>query len=115
MSSVYFAPLNIYPEYLKGGGGHHSNDNEDQGAEQVESCDVTLVASVVKEYDDNQNYSEYEYFLDQLFSALEDVNGGPCMDDHNTDPHVSMVRGLKFKSSYAQYNYMYSSNLEVAV
>mmetsp|Transcript_59703 Transcript_59703/g.69780 ORF Transcript_59703/g.69780 Transcript_59703/m.69780 type:complete len:1008 (+) Transcript_59703:194-3217(+) len=114
MSSVYFAPLNIYPEYLKGGGGHHSGD-EDEGDGQVESCDVTLVVSVVEEYDDNQNYSEYEYFLDQLFSALEDVNGGPCMDDRDTDPHVSMVRGLKFKSSYAQYNYMYSSNLEVAV
>lgn len=37
------------------------------------------------------------------------------MDDHDTDPHVSMARGVKFKSSYHSQQYMYAANLEVAV
>lgn len=37
------------------------------------------------------------------------------MDDHDTDPHVSMSRGVKFKSSYHEQQYFYSANLEVAV
>ena len=40
--------------------------------------------------------------LDNLFDAMDAVGGGPCMDDHDTDPHVSMARGVKFKSSYHQ-------------
>jgi hypothetical protein len=37
------------------------------------------------------------------------------MDDHDTDPHVSMSRGVKFWSAYHQKQYMYQTNLEVAV
>lgn len=33
-------------------------------------------------------------------------------DDHDTDPHVSMAHGVKFKSSY--HSYYYKANLEVA-
>jgi len=113
MSSVTFAPFSIYPEYLKGGGGHHSGDNEDQ--QRVPSGDVTLIVSVVDTYEDGDSYSSYEIFLNNLFSAMQAVNGGSCMDDHDTDPHVSMARGVKFKSAYHQEQYMYSANLEVAV
>jgi hypothetical protein len=112
MASVTFAPLSIFPEYLKGGGGHHSGDNSDQ---KVPSADITLIVSVVETYEDGVSYSAYEYFLDELFSALDAVGGGPCMDDHDTDPHVSMSRGVKFWSSYHQQQYMYQANLEVAV
>lgn len=112
MSGVSFAPLKIYPEYLKGGGGHNSGDDD---GEEAPSCDVTLIVSIVESYEDNDSYSDYDYFLDNLFQAMSDVGGGTCMDDHDTDPHVSMARGLKFKSSYHQENYMYKANLEVAV
>lgn len=37
------------------------------------------------------------------------------MDDHDTDPHVSMSRGVKFWSAYHQSQYMYQTNLEIAV
>jgi len=113
MSTVGFPPLSVFPEYLKGGGGHHSGDCEDD--ELVSSSDVTLIVSVVDEYDDENNYSGYEQFLDDLFDAMYSVGAGPCMDDHDTDPHVSMSRGVKFKSSWHQEQYMYESNLEVAV
>ena len=43
------------------------------------------------------------------------VGGGPCMDDDDTDPHVSMSRGVKFWSSNHMQQYMYNANLEVAV
>ena len=112
MNSVAFAPFSIYPEYLKGGGGHHSGDGNDQGAP---SCDVTLIVSVVDTYEDGASYSSYETFLDNLFTAMTAVDGGACMDDHDTDPHVSMARGVKFKSSYHQTQYMYNANLEVSV
>ncbi|KAG7359142.1 hypothetical protein IV203_015731 [Nitzschia inconspicua] len=113
MSSVTFPPFSIYPEYLKGGGGHHSGDNGDD--EKVPSGDITLIVSVVESYEDGDSYSAYEYFLDDLFDAMDAVGGGPCMDDHDTDPHVSMARGVKFWSAYHQKQYMYQSNLEVAV
>ena len=112
MESVTFAPFSIFPEYLKGGGGHHSGDNND---EKVPSADVTLIVSVVETYEDGDSYSAYEYFLDGLFDAMDAAGGGPCMDDHDTDPHVSMARGVKFWSSYHSQQYMYSANLEVAV
>ena len=113
MDGVVFPPLSIYPEYLKGGGGHQSNDGGDD--ELVSSSDITLVVSVVDEYDDENNYSGYEQFLDDLFDAMYSVGAGPCMDDHDTDPHVSMSRGVKFKSSWHQEQYMYEANLEVSV
>lgn len=112
MNSVSFAPFSVFPEYLKGGGGHHSGDNGDGG---VKSADVTLIVSIVDTYDTDDSYSSYESFLDQLFQAMYAVNGGACMDDHDTDPHVSMARGVKFKSSHHQNQYMYNANLEVAV
>eukprot|EP00559_Dactyliosolen_fragilissimus_P000780 CAMPEP_0184869254 /NCGR_PEP_ID=MMETSP0580-20130426/33480_1 /TAXON_ID=1118495 /ORGANISM="Dactyliosolen fragilissimus" /LENGTH=772 /DNA_ID=CAMNT_0027370627 /DNA_START=173 /DNA_END=2488 /DNA_ORIENTATION=- len=112
MAAINFAPISIYPEYLKGGGGHHSGDD---GEETVPSSDVTLVVSIVETYEDNDSYSGYEQFLDDLFESLYNYGGGPCMDDHDTDPHVSMARGVKYKSSYHQYNYMAAANLEVAV
>jgi hypothetical protein len=37
------------------------------------------------------------------------------MDDHDTDPHVSMARGVKFWSSYHKTQYTYAANLEIAV
>jgi hypothetical protein len=114
MSSISFSPISIFPEYLKGGGGHHSQDNCD-GDDETPSGDVTLVVSVVETYEDNDSYSDYETFLDNIFQALSDNGGGPCMDDHDTDPHVSMSRGVKFKSSYHSEQYMYEANLEVAV
>jgi len=113
MSSISFPPFSIFPEKVKGGGGGGSQDNDDE--EEVPSGDITLVVSVVEEFEDNDSYSIYEYFLDNLFDAMDAVNGGPCMDDHDTDPHVSMSRGVKFKSSYHETQYFYSANLEVAV
>ena len=112
MSSISFAPISVFPEYLKGGGGGGSGDDDD---EEVPSGDVTLIVSVVEEFDGDDNYSLYEQFLDALFNAMDAVNGGPCMDDHDTDPHVSMSRGVKFKSSYHETQYFYKVNLEVAV
>lgn len=111
MSSVSFSPFSVFPEYVKGGGKGGSNDGDD---EEVPSGDVTLIVSVVEEFENNNNYSLYEYFLDSLFNAMDAVNGGPCMDDHDTDPHVSMSRGVKFKSSYHEQQYFYTVNLEVA-
>ena len=112
MQSISFPPISIYPEYLKGGGGHNSGDNDEGG---VPSGDVTLIVSVVDTYEDGNSYSGYEQFLDDLFDAMDSVGSGPCMDDHDTDPHVSMARGVKFKSSWHQTQYMYEANLEVAV
>ena len=113
MESVSFPPFSVFPEYLKGGGGHHSGDGDDY--ETVPSGDITLIVSVVESYEDGDSYSAYEYFLDDLFNAMDNAGGGPCMDDHDTDPHVSMSRGVKFWSAYHQTQYMYQSNLEVAV
>jgi hypothetical protein len=112
MASVTFPPLAMFPEYLKGGGGGGSGDNDD---DSVPSSDATLVVSVVETYEDNDSYSAYEYFMDSLFNALDAAGGGPCMDDHDTDPHVSMSRGVKFWSSYHSQQYAYQANLEVAV
>ena len=112
MGSVSFAPLSVFPEYLKGGGGHHSGDGDDEG---VPSGDVTFIVSIVETYEDGSSYSSYEYFLNDLFNAMASVGGGSCMDDHDTDPHVSMARGLKFWSSYHQQQYMYQVNLEIAI
>jgi hypothetical protein len=111
MNSVSFSPFSIFPEYLKGGGGHHSGD--DQGS--VPSSDVTLIVSIVDTYENGASYSTYDYFLDELFTALNEVQGGACMDDKDTNPHVSMARGVKFKSSYHKTQYTYNANLEVAV
>ena len=111
MTAVTFPPFAIFPEYVKGGGKGGSGDGDDE----VPSGDVTLIVSVVEEFEENNNYSDYELFLDNLFNAMDAVNGGPCMDDHDTDPHVSMSRGVKFKSSYHEQQYFYSANLEVAV
>jgi len=113
MSGLSFPPFPVYPEYLKGGGGHHSGDNND--ADGVPSGDVTLIVSIVETYDDDSSYSEYERFLNDLFDAMYSVGGGPCMDDDDTDPHVSMSRGVKFWSSNHMQQYMYNANLEVAV
>jgi len=110
MSYLYVPPLSIFPEYVKGGGG---GSGDDDGG--VPSMDVTLIVSVVETFGNDDSYSEYEKFLDDLFDAMEAVGGGPCMDDHDTDPHVSMARGVKFKSGYHQQQYFYSANLEVAV
>lgn len=96
--------MSIFPEYVKGGGGGHSGDDCDEDA--VPSGDITLVVSVVEEYTYDNNYSDYELFLEDLFDAMDAVGGGPCMDDHDTDPHVSMARGVKFKSSYHEQQYM---------
>lgn len=114
MSAVSFAPFSVFPEYLKGGGGHNSNDGDDNDGE-APSGDVTFIVSIVETYTNDDSYSDYDYFLDNLFNAMDDVGGGPCMDDHDTDPHVSMSRGVKFKSSYHSQEYMYEANLEVAV
>jgi hypothetical protein len=113
MSAISFPPFSVFPEYLKGGGGHHSNDKS--GSSGVPSTDVTLIVSIVETYEDSASYSSYEKFLDDLFSAMSDVGGGPCMDDHDTDPHVSMARGVKYWSSYHQTQFMYHANLEIAV
>lgn len=112
MDSLSFPPFAIYPEFVKGGGGGHSGDDGDSS---VPSGDVTLIVSVVDTYEDGDSYSSYEDFLDNLFDAMDGVGGGPCMDDHDTDPHVSMARGVKFKSSYHQQQYFYKANLEVSV
>ncbi len=112
MTSITFPPFSIFPEFLKGGGGHHSGDD---GDDEVPSGDITLIVSVVETYEEDDSYSAYDYFLDDLFDALDSAGGGPCMDDHDTDPHVSMSRGVKFWSAYHQEQYMYQANLEVAV
>jgi hypothetical protein len=163
MSNLTFEPFPIYPEYLKGGGGHRKEKEgegergkeeegegdrgkegegdrekeEDRGKEgegdkgegkdehgrrmdtgnsnSVPSGDITLIVSVVEVYDDNSTYSTYQTFLNDLFASLQNVNEGSCVDDHDTDPHVSMARGVKFKSSYHMQQYMYAANMEVAV
>jgi hypothetical protein len=112
MSAISFAPFAIYPEYLKGGGGGHSGDDDSSG---VPSGDTTFIVSIVETYEDDNSYSSYEAFLDELFDAMYDVGGGPCMDDHDTDPHVSMSRGVKYWSSYHSQQYAYAANLEVSV
>mmetsp|Transcript_64511 Transcript_64511/g.76388 ORF Transcript_64511/g.76388 Transcript_64511/m.76388 type:complete len:107 (+) Transcript_64511:299-619(+) len=61
------------------------------------------------------NYCAYKQWLDDAFNALSNVGGEPCMHDHDTDPHVSMSRGEKFKSFYHSQQYIYAANLEVAV
>mmetsp|Transcript_17778 Transcript_17778/g.26312 ORF Transcript_17778/g.26312 Transcript_17778/m.26312 type:complete len:934 (-) Transcript_17778:172-2973(-) len=115
MESITFAPFSIFPEYLKAGGGHHSGDNDDDGEGEAPSSDVTLVVSIVDTYEDDNSYSSYETFLEDLFDALDAVGGGPCMDDDDTDPHVSMSRGVKFWSSTHATSYYYEANLEIAV
>jgi len=112
METVSFPPFSIFPEYVKGGGGHHSSDDDDSG---VPSGDVTLIVSVMETYDDDSNYSDYDQFVNNLFNAMYSVSSGTCMDDHETDPHVSMARGVKFMSSYHASQYFYTANLEVAV
>jgi len=73
MNSIQFAPFSIFPEFVKGGGGHHSGDGDDKG---VPSGDITLIVSVVETYEDNQSYSSYEEFLDDLFDAMDAMGGG---------------------------------------
>lgn len=109
MYSLSFPPFSIFPEYVKGGGGGSGS------GDGVPSGDVTLIVSVVPVYSNGGGEADYEMFLDDLFNAMDKVGGGPCMDDHDTDPHVSMARGVKFKSSYHQTQYFYTVNLEVAV
>ena len=110
MYSVNFTPITIFPEKIKyGGGGGGSGDGG------TPSGDVTLAVSVVETYSDNSSYGDYSIFLTKLFAAFADVGGGSCMDDEDTDPHVSMARGVKFKSSSYQSNYFHAANLEVAV
>jgi len=89
MNSLSFAPFSVYPEYLKGGGGHHSGD--DDGGNEVPSSDVTFIVSIIDTYESDDSYSSYETFLDSLFDAMYAVNSGACMDDHDTDPHVSTL------------------------
>ena len=113
MESVEFSPISVFPEYLKAGGGHKSGDGDYY--DEAPSTDVTLVVSIVETYGDDDSSSEYDAFLDSLFEAMYSAGGGPCMDDHDTDPHVSMARGVKFMSSTHSNNYMYAANLEVAV
>jgi len=115
MENVYFPAFQLYPEYLKGGGGHHSGDNDDGEEQTTPSADVTLVVSIVCTYDSSGSYCIYDQFIEDLFSAMYAVSAGACMDDKDTDPHVSMSRGVKFKSSYHSQQYMYAANLEVAV
>eukprot|EP00594_Rhizosolenia_setigera_P013744 CAMPEP_0178976576 /NCGR_PEP_ID=MMETSP0789-20121207/23923_1 /TAXON_ID=3005 /ORGANISM="Rhizosolenia setigera, Strain CCMP 1694" /LENGTH=1098 /DNA_ID=CAMNT_0020665705 /DNA_START=17 /DNA_END=3313 /DNA_ORIENTATION=+ len=109
MYSLSFPPFSIFPEYVKGGGGGSGS------GDGVPSGDVTLIVSVVPVYSNGGGEADYEMFLDDLFNAMDKVGGGPCMDDHDTDPHVSMARGVKFKSSYHETQYFYTVNLEVAV
>jgi hypothetical protein len=111
MNKLSFPPFSIYPEYLKGGGGHNNNN----GGNAVPSSDVTLIVSIVETYEDGSSYSSYETFMKNLFNALDAVGGGPCMDDHDTDPHVSMARGVKFWSATLKNQYLYNANLEVSV
>jgi len=113
MASITFPPIAMFPEKVKGGGKGGSGDCDDE--DEVPSGDVTLAVSVIEEYGDDDSYSIYDYFLDQLFNAMDAVNGGACMDDKDTDPHVSMSRGVKFHSSYHESQYFYNANLEVAV
>merc|ERR1719296_98826 len=113
MSMLSFSPFSVFPEYVKGGGGHHSGDDDGDGS--VPSGDITLVVSIAETFTSGSSYSDYELFLNDLFQAMYEVGGGPCMDDDDTDPHVSMSRGVKFKSSYHASQYYYKVNLEVAV
>jgi len=110
MASISFHPFSVFPEYVKGGGGGSGD-----GGDSVPSSDVTLIVSIVEEFSDGNGDSDYDIFLDDIFDAMDAVGGGPCMDDHDTDPHVSMSRGVKFKSSYHESSYFYSANLEVAI
>jgi len=111
MNNIDIPPLKIFPEYIKGGGGGGGGGDNDN----VPTEDVTMIVSIVEEYGDDDSASIYEQFLYDLFSAMDDVGGGSCMDDQDTDPHVSMGRGIKFKSSYHEENYFFDVNLEVAV
>ena len=114
--SQYFyflvSPTTSHLQYVKYGGGKNKGNGN---SNSVPSGDITLIVSVVESYENDESYSTYEKFFNDLFSAMYSVNGGPCIDDHDTDPHVSMARGVKFKSSDHQYAYFYKANLEVAV
>jgi hypothetical protein len=110
MAAITFAPFSIFPEYVK---GPKAGGSDDDGL--VPSGDITLIVSVAETFSQNDNYSDYELFLNSIFNAMSAVGGGPCMDDHDTDPHVSMSRGVKFKSSYHSYQYLYNKNMEIAV
>jgi len=112
MKKLTFPPFSVFPEYLKGGGGHGKDGSS---SSDVPSSDVTLIVSIVETYEDSTSYSSYEKFVEDLFDSLDAVGGGPCMDDHDTDPHVSMARGVKFWSSDHASQYLYNANLEVAV
>jgi len=120
LSSTSFEPFLFYPEMVKTGGGG-KNNNGNGGASSTPSYDITLALSVVEVYQDNSNdgagssYSTYETFLSNLFLAIDNVNAGNCVDDEDTDPHVTIARGVKFKSSYWLTQYLYQVNLEVAV
>lgn len=120
LSSTTFEPFLFYPEMVKTGGGKNNNNNG--GSSTTPSYDITLALSVVEVYQDSSNndgggssYSTYETFLYNLFLAIDNVNAGNCVDDEDTDPHVTMARGVKFKSSYSKAQYLYKVNLEVAV
>ena len=113
MSSLSFPPFSVFPEYVKGGGKNKHSGDDSGGS--VPSADVTLVVSIVDTYEAGESYSSYDEFLDDIFDAMDKVGGGPCMDDKDTNPHVSMARGVKFKSSTHQQQYFYNANLEVAV
>ena len=68
----------------------------------------------MKEYKDKNNLT-YNKFLEDFFIVFEDIGGGSCMDNDDTDPHVSMARSVKFHFLHAMKQYQYYTNLEVAV
>ena len=68
MESSSSVPFSIYPEYLKGGVGHHSGDNNEE-EESAPSGDITLIVPVVDTYEEDDSYSSNETFMDNLFTA----------------------------------------------
>ena len=45
---------------------------------------------------------------------MENDDAGLCTDNYDTEPHVSMSHGVKFKSTRHMSQYAYNSNLAVA-
>ncbi len=100
MESTWFEPFASFPKYVKGGSGFHLG-NEGNDCNRMPSADVTLAVPVVEMHsNDAGGYFTYWYFFDNLFTFLYKIGGGLCMDNNDMDPHVSMLHGIKLKSSY---------------
>ena len=67
MTAVTFPPFAIFPEYVKGGGKGGSGDDDGE----VPSGDVTLVVSVVEEFEENNCIDHYAHYDKDFTSNIK--------------------------------------------